>query len=60
MHNCSISPCGVALGESDLIATVVTQSSHPMRSVESSLHVNRHLCKSARGASAERSINVIC
>jgi hypothetical protein len=38
----------------------VTQSSQPIITVVSSLHTRRHLYRSARGASTDRSIKVIC
>ena len=58
---CSIVPWGGdRLLGSDFMATVVTQSSQPIIRVVSSRQISRHLYKSALGASADRSINVIC
>ena len=60
-YKCSITPWGgERLLGSDFMATVVTQSSQPIIKVVSSRQMRRHLYRSARGASADRSINVIC
>ena len=61
MYKCSIMPWGgERLFGSDFMATVVTQSSQPIIKVVSSRQMRRHLYRSALGASADRSMKVIC